>query len=62
MDRCEYQNENGHCILNECMYGDYMFIDDSRFLSGKHLCFKPDDKLPGDYMDEMIKEKHEDIH
>lgn len=38
MNKCEYE-KNGHCTLNECMYGDFLFIDDSAFETGKYcLC------------------------
>ena len=36
--RCEYETDDGHCTLNECMYGDFLFIDDSAFETGKY-CF-----------------------
>ena len=48
MDRCEYE-KNGHCTLNECMYGDFLFIDDSAFDTGKYcLC----DSITKDITDE----------
>lgn len=54
MNNCEYE-KNGHCTLNECMYGDYMFIDDSAFDTGKHcMC---NYELPSKFIDEMIKEQ-----
>ena len=37
--KCEYETENGNCTLNECMYGDFLFVDDSAFGTGKYcLC------------------------
>lgn len=38
MNNCEYQNKNGHCTLNECMYGDFLEYDDSRFGTGR-FCY-----------------------
>lgn len=37
--KCEYENENGHCMLNECLYGDFLFVDDSLYDTGRYcLC------------------------
>ena len=35
-EKCEYETENGMCTLNECMYGDFLAMDDSRFNSGMY--------------------------
>lgn len=40
MSKCKYES-NGHCTLNECMYGDFLFIDDSAFGTGRY-CFCED--------------------
>lgn len=40
MSKCEHEN-NGYCTLDECIYGDFLFIDDSAFGTGKH-CFCDD--------------------
>lgn len=37
MEKCEFE-EKGHCTLNECIYGDFLVTDDSRFGTGKY-CF-----------------------
>lgn len=57
MSNCEYE-KNGHCTLNECMYGDFLFIDDSAFETGKHCSL--DYELPSKYIDEMVKEQKGD--
>lgn len=41
---CKYEDCNGHCTLNECMYGDFLERDDSRFDTGKY-CFATCDEL-----------------
>lgn len=36
---CKYETKNGKCALNECMYGDFLFVDDSLFDTSKYcLC------------------------
>lgn len=42
--KCEYETENGMCKLNECIYGDFLVMDDSRFGSGKY-CWATCEKL-----------------
>lgn len=41
MNKCRYEKE-GHCLLNECLYGDFLERDDSRYDSGRY-CWKPND-------------------
>lgn len=36
MKRCEYEDKNGRCTLNECMYGDFLVRDDSQFDIGRY--------------------------
>ena len=36
MSKCEYENENGACTLNECMYGDFLERDDSNYDTGRY--------------------------
>lgn len=43
MGNCKYEKD-GHCLLNECLYGDFLERDDSRFDTGRY-CWKPDDKV-----------------
>ena len=55
MSNCEYEDKNGHCTLNECMYGDFLMRDDSRFDTGRYcLC---DEVLPSKYISEKLKEQ-----
>ena len=37
-NKCEYETKNGMCTLNECMDGDFLFVDDSAFGTGRY-CF-----------------------
>lgn len=38
MNQCEYEKEV-HCLLNECIYGDFLVLDDNMFNSGRYcLC------------------------
>lgn len=52
--KCEYE-ENGHCTLNECMYGDFLDRDDSRFDTGKY-CFCDD---VSKYINQHLSENEE---
>lgn len=38
MAECKYESTNGTCLLNECLYGDFLEYDDSQFDTGRY-CF-----------------------
>lgn len=55
-ERCEYETNEGHYSLNECLYGDFLVRDDSQFDSGRYCyCNGVTDK-----MKEQLKENNND--
>jgi len=58
MSKCEYETSDGRCTLNECMYGDFLEMDDSRFDSGRYCMCDEVEK----YREEKTKTYCESTH